>query len=324
MFKVGIIGCGDISQLHYEGFAKTGRAAVTAVWSRSPASRDAAAAKWGAKVFDTAEALIASDVDIVTICTPGFARMEYILPAARAGKHILCEKPLALNVKDGLAIQKAVGKSGITFMVAFNLRFDPRMRCLRTVQESGQIGKVVSAWYRVHVPGPSARWRQIQASGHWRASPELSGGRITEFGGHGMDWLVWTLGQPLSVYGKSLFVTEGFTVDDANYGIINFRDGVATVEIQRNAAIPQRFCCGIVGHGGSVMVEQDKILFTPMDAPTVELPPETGFPSKHAHFLDCIENHITPQNNVDDALWTVRACAAFNRSAQTNKVANVK
>jgi len=55
-------------------------------------------------------------------------------------------------------------------MVAFNLQFDPRMRRLRTVQESGRLGELVSAWYRIQAPGPSARWLQIQATGHWRSS----------------------------------------------------------------------------------------------------------------------------------------------------------
>jgi len=70
-----------------------------------------------------------------------------------------------------------------------------------------------------------------------------------------MNWLIWTLGQPTSVYGKSMFVTEGFTVDDANCGILTCRRGVRTIDIHRNAAIPARFCCGIVGHRGSVVVE---------------------------------------------------------------------
>ncbi len=290
--------------------------------SRSAESADKAARKWNVKAYSTADALLEA-VDAVAICTPGFARLEYIQKAAAAGKHILCEKPLALNLDEAQAIKQAVDKNGVTFMVAFNLRHEPRFGLLRQTQVAGDIGGTVSAWYRIWAPSPSSRWIQIQETNHWRASAELSGGRINEFGGHGINWLLWVLGRPKTVYGKAMVVTEGFTFDDADHAIIECEGGVGILEINRHAAVPADLAAGIIGHGGSVVLKDGKILHTIVDKQTAELAVPTDIVSKHAHFVDCIEKGEKPENDVDAGIETLRVCQAFNRSVQSGMVESV-
>jgi len=131
MHKVGLIGCGGISESHRRGFESTGRAGIKCVWDIDPERASETAAKWGAKAASSPEALVQSDVNIIVIATPGFAHREYVEMAAGAGKHILCEKPIALNLDDAIAIRDAVLRSEVKFMAGFNPRYDPPLVQLR-------------------------------------------------------------------------------------------------------------------------------------------------------------------------------------------------
>jgi len=318
-YQVGIIGCGGISGSHFCGFAETGRAKVVYAWDIAREAAQRAAEEWGARIAGSAEALIEAS-DIVAIATPGFAHREYVELAAAAGKPILCEKPLALTLEHALAMKEAVEQAGVPFMMAFNHRYTPAFVQLKQVQDDGRIGGTVSAWARWHAPASSARWRQIQESGHWRSSVELSGGRITEFCSHAVNWLLWVLGRPQRVYGRALYVTEGFELDDADYALITCENGVGLLEVNRHAGVAPEENYGILGHGGSVVARDNGVFMTPMDGETTEVAIDTTVPTKHEHLLDCIETGAEPRTGIDDAIDTLRVGLAFNRSARSDQV----
>ena len=323
MYEVGIIGCGIISESHYKGFTRTGRARVTRVFDTDPEAAAGRAAEWGAEAAPDAGALINS-VDLVTIAAPGFAHRQYVEAAAAASKPVLCEKPVALNMADALAMKKAVDDSGVPFLVAFSQRYDRPLAQLRALQREGRIGATVSAWARLHSPASTERWRTIEESGHWRASMELSGGRINEFSSHSINWLLWVLGRPLAVYGRALRVTEGFNLDDADYALITCEGGVGLLDVQRHAGIAPELNYGIQGHGGSVALKDEVVRLTLMDAEPVEVPITVEVTPKHEHFLDCVEGKARPLNDIDDAIETLKVCLAFNRSAAGGRVEEVE
>lgn len=157
-------------------------------------------------------------------------------------------------------------------------------------------------------------------SGHWRSSAELSGGRINEFCSHAVNWLLWVLGRPLTVYGRALCVTEGFVLDDADYALIQCEKGVGLLEVNRHAGVAPEENYGVMGHGGSAVLKEGRVFLTPMDQETVEVPIDKAVTSKHNHFIDCVEQGLTPLTHIDDAIDTLRVCLAFNRSAQSNAV----
>ena len=273
----------------------------------------------GAEAMASAEELVSSS-DVVVIATPGFARLPYVELAAAAGRPILCEKPLALSLDEAEAIRRTVHNAGVTFMVAFNQRYLPPFVQLKALADNGQIGGVVSAWARWYAPTPSARWRAIVDSGHWRASAELSGGRINEFCSHAVNWLLWVLGKPLTVYGRALCVTEGFSLDDADYALLQCERGVGLLEVNRHAGVAPEENYGVLGHGGSAVLKDGHVWLTPMDGETVEVPIDGSVVTKHNHFLDCVEQGAKPLTDIDDAIDTLRVCLAFNRSARSNSV----
>lgn len=320
-YTVGIIGCGEIAAAHHTGFTNTGRATIRAVYDRDPARAKARAEEWGVEVADSAEALVES-VDIVVIATPGFARLEYIELAIGAGDHVLCEKPLALNLDEARAIEAVVAAGSGTFGVSLNQRYEPELVTLREVAASGRLGGLVSAWVRWHAPVSSERWRGIEASGHWRSSFELSGGRINEFSGHAVDWLLWVLGAPNSVYGRSLQVTEGFQLDDATYAVLNCERGTGLLDVARHAGVRAERSYGIQGHAGSVALIDGEPWLTLMDSEPVRIPVAQPR-GKHDHFLDCIESGESPKTDITAGLDTLRACIAFNDSANSGLVVPV-
>ncbi len=320
MLKVGLIGCGGIASAHHDGFAQTGRARITVVHDADAATASARASEWDARAVGRARDVIESDVEIVVIATPGFAHRDYIEQACAAGKHIMSEKPIALNLEDADAIARAVAGNRGTFMVHFLQRYNPTLSALREVQLSGRIGGTVSAWARLHAPASSARWREIERTGHWRASKELSGGRINEFCSHTVNWLLWVLGKPQTVYGRALYVTEGFGLDDADYALIQCERGTGLLEVNRHAGVAPEENYGILGHGGSVVLKDDVVRLTRMDEKPVELTDIGGVPAPHEHFLQCIENGSMPRNGIDDAIDTLRVCLAFNRSSASGQV----
>jgi len=319
MYNVGIIGCGGISSDHHDGLTATGRAQVTRVYDTDSDLAAGKAGKWGATQSGSAEELV-SGVDIVVIATPGFAHREYVQRAAAEGRHILVEKPIALNLDDALAMRDAVESAGIVCQVGFVRHFAPAFAQLKEMSGSGQLGGLVSAWAHNYAPASSARWRDIEASGHWRSSMELSGGRINEFCSHDINWLLWILGRPETVYGRALYTTEGFGLDDADYALIECERGTGLLEVCRHAGVPDEQHYGVMGHGGSAIARGGGITLTLMDKKPREIPVDIELPTKHEHFLNCIETGEKPVTNMDDAIDTLRVCLAFNRSAKSGNV----
>ena len=323
MMRIGLIGCGGIAGSHVQGFAATGRARVARVWDTDAAARIRRAKEWGAEEASDVDEVFGRDIDAVSVATPGFAHREYVERAAAAGKPVLCEKPIALNMEDAQAMKAALEAAGTPCLVGFNFRHEPLYAALREAQQSGAIGGTVSAWAHLSAPASSERWRQIEATGHWRASRELSGGRINEFCSHTIDWLLWVLGRPRSVYGKALHVTEGFSLDDADYAIIDCEGGSAIMSVNRHAGAAPERNYGIQGHGGSVALREDALLLTRMDQKPEPLGRCAAPPTKWEHFLRVVEGREAPRCGMDDAMDTLRVCLAFNRSAVSGRVEGV-
>ena len=323
VYKAGIIGCGGISGSHFNGLKKTGRAEIVSAWDLNEEAVKSAVDEYGVEPAGSAEEIINSDVDIVVIATPGFAHRDYVEMAAAAGKHIICEKPVALNLDDAEAIRDAVTKAGIIFQASFNQRNYPPFVTLKRFEETGRLKGLVSAWARMHAPQASAWWNKITKTGHWRGSMELSGGRINEFSSHTVNWLLWVLGKPKTVYGKALHVTQGFELDDADYAIIECEKGIGMLEVNRHAAIVKDENYGIMGHGGSIVLKDEQITFKPMDEDPEEIPVREDVIDKHSHFIECLEQGVQPITSIDDAIDTLRVCIAFNKSAESGKVEEI-
>lgn len=143
--KAGIVGCGGIAKAHIDGYQQNG-IEIVALTDLSMGAAKATAENLDnkAEVFTNAEELIDSGkVDLISICTPPVAHADVAVYALQKGVHVLCEKPLAHNLKDAEKIREATEKSNAKFMVAFRHRFLPATQKMKEFIDSGKLGKTV-------------------------------------------------------------------------------------------------------------------------------------------------------------------------------------
>ncbi|HEV7302486.1 MAG TPA: Gfo/Idh/MocA family oxidoreductase [Tepidisphaeraceae bacterium] len=142
--NIGIIGAGAIALAnHVPGFALCDDVRVTALCDSNAQTLAQAAQKYGvSKTFERWEDLLAQeDVHAVVVATPNFLHAPITIAAARAGKHVLCEKPIAMNVAEAVAMARACDVAGVRHMTAFTYRFVPAMRYMTHLVRRGDIGQ---------------------------------------------------------------------------------------------------------------------------------------------------------------------------------------
>lgn len=203
MKKLGIamIGYGGIGRVHamayraipfHYGLPADSFKIVGVATTRAETAQKAAA-EIGCEVWtsDYRELLARSDVDLIDCCTPNFNHEEIVVAAAEAGKHIYCEKPLAMNVAEGQRMVAAVEKTGVKTQMTFNFRFFPALIRARQLIEAGFLGRVFSFRGRYY----RASYISSQKPLSWRLSKEVSGGgALFDLGSHVLDLIYYLLG----------------------------------------------------------------------------------------------------------------------------------
>ena len=199
--NIGMIGYGGIGRVHALAYRAIpfhyGLPADTVNLIGVSTSRPETAQKAAAEIgcdFWTAnyhDLLARPDIDVVDVCTPNFAHEAVILAAAAAGKHIYCEKPLAMNVPQARRMVEAVAQAGVNNQMTFNFRFMPAVTRARQLVEAGFLGRVFSfrgRYYRASYIDPDKPLS-------WRLQKDVSGGgALFDLGAHVLDILYYLLG----------------------------------------------------------------------------------------------------------------------------------
>ncbi len=219
----GVIGCGDVV------FKKSGPSILQAGGSRivGVMRRDAAKAQPFAEEHgiglctDDAEAILTHpEVDIVYVATPPSSHRTYVLAAARAGKHVLVEKPMGLSAEEDREMIAACEGAGVQLFVAYYRRFHPHVLKMKELIDSGRIGRPLTA--QIDFAQPSAPGYD---SG-WRVQPEISGGGLfVDVVTHRIDLMVYLLGEPQEVCGLSATYDPSSPVEQAAALSVRFAEG---------------------------------------------------------------------------------------------------
>ncbi|MBR5444986.1 MAG: Gfo/Idh/MocA family oxidoreductase, partial [Clostridia bacterium] len=195
--RVGIIGAGNIAtSAHLPAYQKlTDLVEVVAIADIVPERAQAAAEKYGIPhYFASVEELMANvDVDYIDICTWTAAHAPVCIAAAKAGKNILCEKPLAATLEQGLAMEKAVKEAGVQFMLAVVTRYGAQQFKFRELYEQGVFGEIYAAKCQYV--------RRRGTPGGWFTDKELAGGGpVLDIGVHAIDrtWYLMDRPKPIS------------------------------------------------------------------------------------------------------------------------------
>lgn len=185
--RVGVIGAGSWTRIcHIPCLQADPRAVVTALCGRRKAQAEAQAAEFGiASVYtDYHQLLAAPDVDAVTIATPNVAHYDIAMAAIAAGKHVFCEKPLAMNETQSKAMWSAAERAGVVHQVAFTFRYLHATNLARQIVQSGELGTV----YRVDGYAESNSGLRADRQYNWRDTKALAGtGMLGDMGSHVVD-----------------------------------------------------------------------------------------------------------------------------------------
>jgi scyllo-inositol 2-dehydrogenase (NADP+) len=142
MIKFGIIGCGRISHRFMQGIKQVADASLTAAWSRRPESTQQFTGQYGGKACSSLDDLLASDIDAVYIATLPDSHADYSIRALNAGKHVLCEKPAAVNLAELEPVLQLAKSKGLLFMEGMKPPFYPLYRKLKEHLQADPIGPV--------------------------------------------------------------------------------------------------------------------------------------------------------------------------------------
>jgi UDP-N-acetyl-2-amino-2-deoxyglucuronate dehydrogenase len=259
-FGFGIVGCGMIANFHARAIADLRGAALVGCYSRRAEQAEKFAAEHGCQSHATLEAMLADpSIHLVTICTPSGAHLEPALAAARAGKHVIVEKPLEITLKRCDKMIDACAKRGVTLATIFPSRFHRSAGLLKQAAEAGRFGTITLAEAYV-------KWYRSQAyydSGAWRGSWELDGGgALMNQAIHSIDLLSWLIGPVREIRAQTATLAhERIAVEDTAVATLQFASGALGVIEASTAAFPGYLKrVEIHGSTGSAAMEEEDIV----------------------------------------------------------------
>jgi len=207
--RVGVVGLGFMGRTHLSIYAKNKRCKIAGICDFDPSRANGTGTNMGnlgdaqalgvdlnkVTVFKKPEDMIASkEIDVVDLCLPTYVHAEYSIKALVAGKHVLCEKPLTVDVKDADRVVSAAKKARGIFMAAHCMRFWPEWVWLKEAIDSKRYGDVHSAVFRRFASTP--KW----TSSNWILQPELSGSALFDLHLHDADFVRYAFGDPQAVF----------------------------------------------------------------------------------------------------------------------------
>lgn len=236
--RVGIVGCGRISRNHLEAFAGLDGARVVGVCDVDPARAQATAEAWDVEhAVDSVPALLALGLDVVSVCTPHPTHEAVVLEAAAAGVHVLCEKPVAVDMAAAERMTAACDSAGVELGVLFQRRFWPAAQRVRAAIDDGSLGTPVLG----HVSVLLHRDPGYYAQDAWRGTWESDGGGVLMTQAiHYIDLLQWYMGEVAEVYGAINTFKHGehIDVEDSAAAVIKFTSGAMATLAASTAASP--------------------------------------------------------------------------------------
>ena len=344
--KIGIVGNGGISRMHAEGYKKLGNVEIYALCDINKERADAMAKDYGVpaeRVFtDVNDLVVLPEIDAVSVCTWNNAHAPCTIAALRAGKHVLCEKPMALNAAEAQAMEEEAKKAGKLLMIGFVRRFGNDCDVLRDFVKMDFFGDLYYA--------KAAYLRRHGCPGGWFCDKSRSGGGpLIDLGVHVIDLVRFVMGnpQPVSVYGASFdrlgnrpgvrstagylssdaSGSEEYSVEDFACAMIRFdNDAVLSVETSFSLNLKDdRGDIEFFGTKGGAKLSPELELYSQMGGymtntqlsyPTA-LSFEGLFDREIAHFVDCVDGKAECRNPACDGVALMRILDAVYESART-------
>ncbi len=257
--KFGIIGTGAIAAMHAKALAASNNAELVAVFDKVTDRAVKFAKEYNVRAVDDFEAFLADpEIEAVTIATPTGVHGLVALPAAKAGKHILCEKPLDVTLEKTDEIINTCEDNNVILGAVFQSRFGTAVQEAKKAVDAGRLGKMVLASTQIHW----FRNQEYYDSGSWRGTWALDGGgALMNQSIHNIDLLLYLNGDPAEVFAYIDTLTHtGIEVEDNAVAVVKFKNGsLGTIEASTSCApgFPRRL--QLSGSKGTIILKDDCI-----------------------------------------------------------------
>lgn len=330
---VAIVGCGWAGGRHAAGYDRAGAEVRWAIDSSMARAESVARGRGSIISDDFRQALADPHVEAVDVCLPHNLHAPVAIEAARTGKHVLVEKPLATTLDEADSMIVAAERASVTLMVAENVRFDPVYRRVRQLLDDGVIGRpaLIQVTRQAYLRSSFLRDRP------WFLSREAAAGGIMTSGGvHDFETMRMLIGEIESVY--ALRAPQRFSEmegDDTSIAAVKFRDGAVGTLVESfimkslvTASGPEVHTLRIDGDLGSIAVEDGRTirLFSEREDLQIggalaehdlHVPEADTYQLEIAHFLDCIRTGAEPITSGTSQRAPVAAVLAAYRSMET-------
>ena len=273
--RYGIIGCGVIGPTHASALNNIESAELVAVADIDEEKGKQFAEKYGAESYytDYHELLGRDDIDAVSICTPHYLHGPMAIDAARAGKHALVEKPMAITMAQADQMIQEFESAKLNLGAIFQHRFDSGAQCIRKAIDEGRLGKLVRG-------GSYTKWYRSQEyfGDGWRGKlAEGAGGALINQAIHMVDLLRWFMGPVEAIAANIATLTHDIEAEDVAIASIKFKSGaLGTVEASVSTVPNMPEQLEISGTKGTVLIEGTKLIRWDVEGESLEQMQDEG------------------------------------------------
>jgi predicted dehydrogenase len=304
MIRFALVGCGRIGQRHAEHIQKQGT--LVAVCDTVEEKAAQTAAKFGGKAYRSLQEMLdrEKDIEVVSVCTPNGLHAEHTIMALRAGAHVLCEKPMAIDVNDcGEMIKEAEKANRRLFIVKQN-RFNPPVAAVKRIVEEGRLGKLLSVQLNCY-------WNRNPEyyQGSWKGTLDLDGGTLYTQFSHFIDLLYWIVGDVRDVSACTGNTNHRGIIEFEDQGVVllNFFNGVmGSVHYTVNAFDSNmEGSLTIFGEKGTVKIGGqylNELEYQKIDGYEIKDLPPGNPPNNYGKYFGSMSNHDKVYANVIDVL----------------------
>ncbi|MDB4690404.1 Gfo/Idh/MocA family oxidoreductase [Verrucomicrobia bacterium] len=331
--KVGVIGYGWVAGAHIQAINATSQAEVCAVYSSRPLNSDAVSAEHGSSIQcyqDLKDMLNDPSIDAVSVCSYPYQHRDHAVAAAKAGKHVILEKPMALSWKDCVAIRDAIEKVGVLSCICFECRYSSQFLTTKSIIDEGLLGRIhygeidyyhgIGPWYGQY---------------RWNTKKDAGGSSLLSAGCHALDALLLCMGTDVESVtslstGSSSKDFKAYEYETTSVTLLKFKDGrVGKVASVIDCIQPYYFHTHLVGSEGSLLDNKlhssklgglDKTRWSELSMKMLDSGDVSDHPYQsqfEAFFSALKKNKPMPLTHISDALRTHEILFAADRSAKS-------
>ena len=340
--RIGIVGCGTISDIHAQAIQQSKNAELISLFSRSEKNARRVGEKYETKwSVDWDEFISDPTLDAVSICTPNGNHLDYGKKASEAGKHVLLEKPIEVTLKRAKELIEVCKKNNVQLAVIYQNRFIAEVEELKRQIDENKLGTLFMGdayikWFRS---------QEYYDSGAWRGTSELDGGGVLiNQAIHTIDLLQWLMGDVETVFGQiGTFTHERIEGEDNAVAILRFKSGaIGVIEGSTSVQPAQSKRIELHGEKGSAVIDDTKVKisgkgeFSDKDEKnedsgaksTGSSSPLGGFsiePHKNQFeaIVNAINNNEIPPVSGEESIKSLAIVLAIYESSKTNAMINL-